>query len=283
MDLIDIQNLGFQYIGSPEKVLDNINLTITKGEFILLIGPTGCGKTSLCRCLNGLIPHFYRGRLSGQILINGVNTQDHEVYDLATSVGLVFQNPENQLVSLNVERELAFAPENLGLPREEIKSRVEEVIDLLNLNSIRKKPPFEISGGEQQRVAIASVLTLNPSLLVLDEPTANLDPKHANEILQVLMDLHKKRDITILVVEHRLDLISQYASRLLLMDKGKLIIDDTPAKAFQYPEISSLGVSIPRITSLFRHLKGLGYQIDQLPLDAESALKLLFPGGRARS
>ncbi|MHA1713505.1 MAG: energy-coupling factor ABC transporter ATP-binding protein [Candidatus Ranarchaeia archaeon] len=282
MALIQVSNLSFQYAGSTKKSLDDITFTIDRGEFILLIGPTGCGKTSLCRCLNGLIPHFYQGRLAGDVIVNGLNTKETEVYDLATIVGLVFQNPENQLVSLNVERELAFAPENLGLPREEIKSRVEEALELLHLGEIRKKPPFELSGGEQQRVAIGSVLTLKPSVLMLDEPTANLDPKHAIEILQLLIDLHHRKNITILVVEHRLDLIAKHASRVILMDNGSIRLDGPPIQVFQNPMAASLGVSVPRITQLFLQLQKKGYSLDQVPIDVDAALDIFFPQRRSK-
>lgn len=170
------ENLAFAYSGVRRPAIKNINLQIEKGEYVVVTGPTGCGKTTLCRCFNGLIPHFHQGRMTGRVTINGIDTLERKVSDLSQTVGLVFQDPENQLVALNVERELAFAPENLGLPVEEVKARVEEAVELVGLERLRSKAPYELSGGEQQRVAIASVLTLRPSLLVSDEPTSNLNP-----------------------------------------------------------------------------------------------------------
>jgi energy-coupling factor transporter ATP-binding protein EcfA2 len=254
-------------------------LSIEKGEFILLIGPSGCGKTSLCRCLNGLIPHFYPGNLDGEVIVDRLNTKDHEVHELAVKAGLVFQNPENQLVSLNVERELAFASENLGLPREEIRKRVDDVTQLLSLEDLKEKPPHELSGGEQQRVAIASVLTLKPKILVLDEPTANLDPVSAQEVIRLLLELNKRQDLTIILVEHRLDMVIASVNRVLVMDQGRIVFDDSPKSVFEQPQVYDLGVSTPKVAQLFKNLRDDGWDIPTLPLTVEEALTFLKEKG----
>ena len=279
MPLINIEDLRFEYAGSDTPALQEINLSIDKGEFILLIGPSGCGKTSLCRCLNGLIPHFYPGNLNGEIIVDDLNTKDHEVHELAVKAGLVFQNPENQLVSLNVERELAFASENLGLPREEIRKRVDDVTQLLDLEDLKEKPPHELSGGEQQRVAIASVLTLKPKILVLDEPTANLDPVSAQEVIRLLLELNKRQDLTIILVEHRLDMVIASVSRVLVMDQGGIALDGTPKNVFEQPQVYDLGVSTPKVAQLFKNLRDDGWDIPTLPLTVEEALILLKEKG----
>jgi energy-coupling factor transporter ATP-binding protein EcfA2 len=279
MPLINIENLRFEYTGSDIPALQEINLSIEKGEFILLIGPSGCGKTSLCRCLNGLIPHFYPGNLDGEVIVDRLNTKDHEVHELAVKAGLVFQNPENQLVSLNVERELAFASENLGLPREEIRKRVDDVTQLLSLEDLKEKPPHELSGGEQQRVAIASVLTLKPKILVLDEPTANLDPVSAQEVIRLLLELNKRQDLTIILVEHRLDMVIASVNRVLVMDQGRIVLDDSPKSVFEQPQVYDLGVSTPKIAQLFKNLRDDGWDIPTLPLTVEEALTFLKEKG----
>ncbi|RDE16159.1 MAG: energy-coupling factor ABC transporter ATP-binding protein, partial [Candidatus Thorarchaeota archaeon] len=168
MPLIEFQDFSFKYYGTDFLALKKINLTIDEGEYIVITGPSGCGKTTLCRTINGLVPQFHRGYIAGNVIVNGMNTRDHTVAEMATIAGLVFQQPENQLVTLNVEKEIAFGPENLGVDPAEIRRRVEELIDLLELEHLRNKHPHEMSGGEQQRVAIASTLALKPKILVAD-------------------------------------------------------------------------------------------------------------------
>ncbi|MHA1834948.1 MAG: energy-coupling factor ABC transporter ATP-binding protein [Candidatus Baldrarchaeia archaeon] len=275
MSLIKIKNLSFTYANAEEPAIKNINLTIDEGEFVLLTGPSGCGKTTLCRCLNGLIPHFYTGEMQGDVIIDGLNTREHPVYELAQKVGLVFQDPENQLVSLNVEKELAFAPENLGLPREEIRKRVEEALQLLKIEHLRYKAPYELSGGEQQRVAIASVLTLKPKILVLDEPTSNLDPKGAEQVLKTIKDLNEKLNVTIILIEHRLDLILPYTTRVILMNRGEIVLDSSPEKAFCSNIPEKIGVDIPVSIKLYNELSKTGVKFNKVPLCAKDAAKLL--------
>ncbi len=275
MSLIKIKNLSFTYANAEEPAIKNINLTIEKGEFILLTGPSGCGKTTLCRCLNGLIPHFYSGEMQGDVIIDGLNTKEHPVYELAQKVGLVFQDPENQLVSLNVEKELAFAPENLGLPRKEIRKRVEKSLQLLRIEHLRYKAPYELSGGEQQKVAIASVLTLRPKVLVLDEPTSNLDPKGAKQVLETIKELNEELKVTIILVEHRLDLILPYTTRVILMDRGEIVSDSTPGKVFCSNIPEEIGVDIPVSIKLYNELSKMGVKFNKVPLSAKDAAELL--------
>ncbi|MEJ2048011.1 MAG: ABC transporter ATP-binding protein [Dehalococcoidia bacterium] len=173
--LISIEDLTFTYSGSDHPALKNISLKIGEGEFVLVTGPSGGGKSSLGRCLNGLIPHFYGGKIYGRVLVSGLDTRNHSTKELAGKVGFVFQDPENQLVSLDVEREIAFGLENLAFPRDLIAKRVEESLDALGIASLRYRQLSELSGGEKQKVGIASVLALHPTILILDEPTSELD------------------------------------------------------------------------------------------------------------
>jgi energy-coupling factor transporter ATP-binding protein EcfA2 len=183
MSLIKFSNFHFRYKGNEEYAVKNINLKIESNKFILLAGETGSGKTSLIRCMNGLIPQFYAGYYKGSVEISGKNTTETSISSLSEDIGIVFQNPENQLIAMNVEHEIAFGLENLGFSRDIIKERIEEVVEITEIENIMDKAPFEISGGEQQRVAIASILVLEPKIIVLDEPTANLDPFFAQKII----------------------------------------------------------------------------------------------------
>ncbi|MFX0169805.1 MAG: energy-coupling factor ABC transporter ATP-binding protein [Candidatus Hodarchaeota archaeon] len=271
---VEISKLSFRYAGSKKKVLDDITLAIPQGAFVGLVGPSGCGKTTLARCLNGLIPHFHPGELEGQVQVQGLNTQEHPAHELAEKVGLVFQNPENQLVAPTVERELAFGPENLGVPREQIRDRIETLIHHLHLELLRDKAPYELSGGEQQRVAIAAVLALEPDILVLDEPTANLDPLSAYETLQLLATLNKTMRLTILLIEHRLELVLPHIQELFVLSQGRLVATGSPAQVIQDPIVSQVGVAVPPIIQLFQqmpqpHLRGT------VPLSVEAAVKAL--------
>ncbi|MFX1509819.1 MAG: energy-coupling factor ABC transporter ATP-binding protein [Promethearchaeota archaeon] len=252
---IEINQLSFTYSGSETKVLEDISLTIPQGTFIGLVGPSGCGKTTLARCLNGLIPHFHPGELEGSVIVEGLNSQEHHAHELAQKVGLVFQNPENQLVAPTVERELAFGPENLGVPRDEIRQRVETLLKQHNLEALREKAPYELSGGEQQRVAIAAVLALKPDILVLDEPTANLDPLSAFEILQLIARLNQQMHLTVLLIEHRLELVLPHLHELVVLDKGKLIAQGSPGAVFNNPLVSQIGVAVPGTIQLLKQIK----------------------------
>ncbi|HDO42341.1 MAG TPA: ABC transporter ATP-binding protein, partial [Candidatus Bathyarchaeota archaeon] len=209
MAIIEAKGLTYTYPFAEKPAFKNIDLKIEKGEFILLTGPSGCGKTTLCRCLNGLIPHFYGGKLEGELTVAGLKTTEHAIYEIARHVGLVFQNPENQLFALTVEKDVAFGLENLGVPRDEIRRRVDWALKITGIYELKDRAPFELSGGQQQRVAIASVLAMQPEIIVLDEPTSSLDPLSAKNILDVIHRLNKDLGITIILVEHRLDLASR--------------------------------------------------------------------------
>jgi len=179
--LIKIENFTFYYGDAKRPALNGVNLEVEDGEFVLVTGPSGGGKSSLCRCLNGLIPHFYGGKVNGRIEVAGLDTLKHSTKELATKVGMIFQDPENQLVTMDVEREIAFGLENLAFSQDLIARRLEESLDTLDISGLRHRQVHELSGGEKQKVAIASVLALHPEILVLDEPTSELDPKSAED------------------------------------------------------------------------------------------------------
>ncbi|MHA1131426.1 MAG: energy-coupling factor ABC transporter ATP-binding protein, partial [Candidatus Helarchaeota archaeon] len=221
---------------------------------------------SLCRCIMGLIPHFHSGIFKGEVFVDGINTLTVPVYQLAKKVGMVFQNPENQLVAMNVERELGFAMENLGYPSEQIHTKIEQVLDELQLQSLRKKAPFELSGGEQQRVAIASLLTLDPDILILDEPTSNLDPLAAEQILALLKKLNSDYGKTIILIEHRLELVIPLINRMIVMAHGEIFCDDAPEKVLFDPKLKQVGIGIPKIIQLIQNLNTSEIQFERVPL-----------------
>ncbi len=274
MALVDIANFSFKYLGSESLALKKINLTINTGEYVVITGPSGCGKTTLCRTMNGLVPHFHRGYIAGNVVIDGKNTREHKVSDLAPVAGLVFQNPANQLITLNVEKELAFGPENLGIAPDEIRRRVESLIELLNLEHLREKHPHEMSGGEQQSVAIAATLALNPKIFVADEPTSNLDPKSAVSILKIIADLNKQ-GMTVILVEHRLDLVARDATRIVLMDKGQIVADGTPREILAMDICEKIGIGIPKAAQVYKRLLTHNIDLGRIPLTGEELANLV--------
>lgn len=266
--LIEFADFSFKYIGSDSLALRKINLSIEPGEFILVTGPSGCGKTTLCRAINGLVPQFHRGYIAGHVYVDGKDTRNSRVAELAPIAGIMFQNPANQLVTLNVAKEIAFGPENLGVQPSVIRERVERLIKSLGLEDLREKHPYEMSGGQQQMVAMAATLSLQPRILVADEPTSNLDPKSAVKLLGILAELNRN-GMTILLVEHRLDLVSRDASRILLMDKGSIVADGPPREVLTSPIAEDIGIGIPKATAVYKHLKSKGIDIGDVPLSGE--------------
>jgi energy-coupling factor transporter ATP-binding protein EcfA2 len=255
MGIVEIRNLTFKYANSDKPSLYDINLSINKGEFFLITGPTGCGKTTLCKCLNGLIPNSYHGDFSGEVIVDGLSTKEHPVYELAQHVGLVFQDPENELFCTSVEKEIAFGPENLGLPRDEIRKRVEEAMAMVGISHLRERSPYELSGGEQQKVAIAAILAMKPKILVLDEPTSNLDSLSAYSILNLLLNLKKEYEMTIILVEHRLEIVAKMVDRCAIMNEGRIIAIGDPREVLYSDIVESIGIGIPKIVKLAKRLK----------------------------
>lgn len=215
--MIDVEGLSFSYPKAARPVLRQVSLSIGEGEAVLLVGPSGGGKSTFLRCLNGLVPHFHGGAFSGRVLVGGLDTLTHQPRDLAREVGLVFQDPESQFVADIVEDELAFGMENMGLARLTMRKRVEEVLDLLGIAHLRRRRLDTLSGGELQRVAIGAVLTMQPKVLALDEPTSQLDPQAAEEVLMAVQRLNSDLGITVVMAEHRLERVVQYVDRVLYL------------------------------------------------------------------
>ncbi|MGA2574208.1 MAG: ATP-binding cassette domain-containing protein [Candidatus Methanomethylicaceae archaeon] len=254
MAIIEVKGLSYSYPESAVPTLINVDLKVEQCEFVLMSGPSGCGKTTFCRCLNGLIPASYGGTFDGTVTVDGLSTTEHPVYEISQRVGLVFQNPENELFCTSVEREVAFGLENLALPRQEIRSRVEEALSLVGISQLKEKSPEELSGGEQQKVAIAALLAMKPKVLVLDEPTANLDPMSANSILKILVRLHRESGVTIVLVEHRLEMSAPYADRCVIFEEGRVVLNGSPQEVLYSEKANSLGIGIPQVVQVAKSL-----------------------------
>jgi energy-coupling factor transporter ATP-binding protein EcfA2 len=274
LPIVEVRSLSYTYPGSTKPTLTNVNFSVEEGEFILLTGPSGCGKTTLCRCLNGLIPNSYGGEFNGQVIVDGLVTTEHPVYEIAQHVGLVFQNPENELFCTSVEREVAFGPENLALPREEIRKRVEESLAMVGISHLRDKSPEELSGGEQQKVAIAALLAMKPKILVLDEPTANLDPASAQSVLNVLLKLNEESGVTMILVEHRLEMVAHMAHRCAILNEGRLVLMGKPEDVLYSDEAEAIGIGIPKVVQVTKAL-GINKMTGKCPLTSWSLADLL--------
>ncbi len=261
---LKVEKLNYKY--SPgtayeRHALKDISLEIPDGQFIGLIGHTGSGKSTLTQHLNGLI----RGT-SGAIYDNGKNIydEDYHMKDLRSRVGLVFQYPEHQLFEVDVLSDVKFGPKNLGLSEEEIQARAVEALTQVGLDeSFYEKSPFELSGGQKRRAAIAGILAMHPRVLILDEPTAGLDPKGRDEILDLIAYLHRERKITVILVSHSMEDVANYVERIIVMNRGEILYDDTPAGVFaHYRELEKVGLSAPAVTYILQDLKEHGFDVD---------------------
>lgn len=254
--MIKIENLTYYYPNATTPALDNINLEIEDGEFILFVGPSGCGKSTLVQCLNGIIPKVAGGDLQGKIRIGGKDISSCKVYQLSRHVGMVFQNPNTQLFGLTVEEDVAFGPENLGMAREEIQKLVEKSVGIVGIEKLRKRFTFTLSGGEKQRTAIAGTLSMEPKILVLDEPTSDLDPVGTKQVLETVKRLNKDRAITIILIEHKIDEVFCLADRTIVMDRGRIILDGKTCDVFtrNLDLLESIGIYPPQLIRLSKML-----------------------------
>jgi len=272
---IELRDLTYTYPGAERPILREVNLSIDGGEFILLTGPSGCGKTTLCRCLNGLIPHFYKGKLEGEVTIAGLSVHDTPTSKLAQHVGMIFQNPDNQIFALTVEKDIAFGMENLDFSREEMLKRIDWALGAAGIENLRQRAPHELSGGQRQRLAIASVLAMRPEIIILDEPTSFLDPVGAESIIRILDRLNKELNMTILIIEHRLDLLVSHLDRVVILDEGKIIHDAPPREVFASEEKRLLGIGVPVVAKLGYKLKRDGIDFGETVLNASELASVL--------
>lgn len=249
--MIELKNVSFKYELQEEKTIKNLDLYVKQGEFVGIIGKNGSGKTTLCNIIRGIIPDFVQGEITGSISIDNKNINDIERGEMAELVGFVFQNPFSQIsgIKKTVFEEIAYGLENLGVSREEIRQRVTDVIKLLKIEDLQDKNPNELSGGQSQRVAIASIIVMNPKVLIFDEPTSQLDPLGTEEIFDILK-LLKSQNKTIILVEHKIDLIAEYADRVVVMDDGEIIFNGETHEVLSNDKIEQHNVSMPIVSKL---------------------------------
>ncbi len=269
--------MHYTYPNAKSPALKGVDLTVNKGEFILITGPSGCGKTTFCRTLNGLIPHFYNGELEGEVTVNNLNIRDNPTYKLSQHVGLVFQNPDNQIFSLTVEKDVAFGLENQGVPKQEMVESIDWALKMTGIEHLRERATHELSGGQKQRLAIASILAMKPKILVLDEPTSFLDPLGAEHAFRVLDTLNQEYDITIILIEHRVDLAVRYADRAIIFNDGVVANSGSPEDVFSQEETRLMGVAVPKTIVFYKKLKQRGIKLESPPLSPEMLVKQLEP------
>lgn len=275
MPVIAVENLKYRYPHADALALDGLTFTVEKGEFIGIVGANGAGKSTLSQALIGLVPQFYNGAYGGRVLIDGLPAESTPISELCCKVGLVFQNPFNQLSGAkdNVYEEVAFGMQNLGVPRAEMHRRTENALKLLDIWQFRDRNPFDLSGGQMQRVAIASILVMEPDIIVLDEPTSQLDPQGSEEVFRTV-DKLAHRGITILMIEQKIEKIAAYCDRILLLHQGHQIAFDTPQKVFSRPDLEQLGVQAPVFTRICRAL-GTTLPDGSYPVTVEEAANQL--------
>ncbi len=275
-NIINIRDVSYIYKAHDEMQKDvtavsGIGLSIEKGEFLVILGRNGSGKSTLARLMNALLLPA-----QGTVVVNGFDTSDESlVWEIRRSTGMVFQNPDNQIVGTIVEEDVAFGPENLGVPSEQIRQRVDEALDTVGMTDYKKHAPHLLSGGQKQRVAIAGILAMKPECIVLDEATAMLDPLGRKEVMKVLKKLNEDEGITIILITHHMDEAAS-ANRVAVMDKGSLVMLGTPRNVFMNVEkVKSLGLDVPQVTELVYELNRLGYQLPQDILTVDEAFECL--------
>lgn len=274
MSIITIKNLSYQYPISESDSLKNVNVTIERGKLYALIGANGGGKTTLCNVIRGFIPHFYKGDLRGEVLIEGKDIREWEMGELSQKIGYVFQNPFTQIsgVKDNVFEEIAFGLENLGMEPARIREKVEQVINMLEIGYLRDKNPFELSGGQKQRVALASIIVMEPDVLVIDEPTSQLDPKGTEEVFKII-ELMKKKGKTIILVEHKIELIAEYADDVILLSEGEVAMQGSSQKILTDERALAFGAALPQYSLFGLDMRKRGMDLGSIPLTEKEALE----------
>ena len=277
MDYLKLENVNYKYPLEEKNTLKNINTEIKKGEFWAVIGKNGSGKTTLCNILRRFVPDFYKGELTGKITLEGKELKDYSQKEIVQKIGFVFQNPFTQIsgVKNTVFEEIAYGLENLGIERETIISEVEKILKLLEIEKLRDKNPYNLSGGQKQRVALASIIAMNPDILVIDEPTSQLDPKGTEDIFKII-NLMANEGKTIILVEHKLELIAEYAENILVLDEGEIILSGKANEVLNNKILLEKEIGMTQYSMLAYELeKARKIELEEIPITKEKTVELL--------
>ena len=277
MGYFKIENVSYKYPLEEKQALKNINIEIKKGEFWAVIGKNGSGKTTFCNMLRRFVPDFYKGELTGKITLEDKELKDYSQKELVQKIGFVFQNPFTQIsgVKDTVFEEIAYGLENLGLDKEEIISRVEKILKLLEIEKLRDRNPYDLSGGQKQRVALASIIAMDPDILVIDEPTSQLDPKGTEDIFKII-NLMANEGKTIILVEHKLELIAEYAENILVLDEGEIILSGKAEEVLNNKILLEKEIGMTQYSMLAYELEKTGkVELEEIPITKEKTVELL--------
>ena len=275
MAIVNLQDVTYKYPLTDLPALQNINLQVDEGEFVAVIGPNGAGKSTLCYTLAGFVPHFFKGELTGRVEVAGQVSSESNLSEWVLNVGLAFQNPFNQIsgAKYTVFEEIAFGLENTGIPRDEMKVRVEDAMKLTGISDLADRTPYSLSGGQQQRVALTSILVMQPKVLVLDEPTSQMDPIGTREVFGVIRTMAEK-GMTVVLVEHKVEWIANFADRVVALHEGQIILDGKPSEVLTSEALLDKGFGVSRYTSAARNAKEQGlWKREKLPVTLDEAVE----------
>ncbi len=277
MGYLTLKDINYRYPLDEQNVLKNINIEIEKGDFLAIIGNNGSGKTTLCNVLRGFIPNFYKGNLTGEVVFDGKSLSEYTPGEIAGKMGFVFQNPFTQIsgVKETVYEEIAFGLENLGLEVGYIKKRIEEILEMLEIENLRERNPYELSGGQGQKVALASIIAMDPEVLIIDEPTSQLDPKGTEDVFRIISMMSEKGK-TIILVEHKLELISEYARNIVVMDRGEIILNGKTENILTDKMLLQKEIGMTQYTLLgYELIKEKGIRFDRIPVTKKNIIEEL--------
>lgn len=276
MDSIQIKNLTYRYPTSEADVLKDISFSVKKGELCAIVGANGSGKTTLCNAIRGFVPKFYKGEISGEVVVNGRDVKEDPDGKNALEIGFVFQNPFTQIsgIASTVYEELAYGLENMGVEPEEIRQRIERIMELTKIQEFRDRDPYQLSGGQQQRVALAAILVMDQDVLVIDEPTSQLDPQSTDDVFEIIK-LMKSMGKTIVLVEHKMEQIAEYADQIIVLDGGQVVMEGTPKEVFSDPDCLKYHTRLPQSTRIALELKKEGVNLSEIPVTVEETVGMI--------
>lgn len=271
--IISFRNVTYTYPGTESPALQDISFDVLPGEYVAVLGLNGAGKTTLGLCVNGVVPTMLGGDLEGTVTVAGLDVSEYAVREMAKVVGIVFDNPEFQMSQLSAAEEIALGLENAGIPYEEMIRVIPETLRLVGLEGFEERSPLGLSGGQQQRLAIAAVLAMSPQVLIMDEPTSNLDPIGKQEVFDMAATLNQKNGMTVIVIEHEVEVMARYADRVIVLDAGRIVMNGAPAEIFsRVDELGALGLRVPEAAALAHELRARGRWNGDIPIRTEAAV-----------